>query len=277
MTALPRSKPVVRFVDIAAARAVRSAIEMSVSLGEPTAIVGPSGTGKSSALQHYAPIYRATYCECADFNKTTIGVFRMLIAAYRLPTDAKHAADMADILYNRLAPHESWYSRQYPVDPPQPLFIDEWQTLEPSAQRELLRLTETCRIPLVVSGNGQSLRTRKHMGALEQISTRLSSVFHTEQLTRDDAISICIDWNVEGAAERELVWRLAQAMPFRELNVRLVAARADRGDAGSIRLANLAAAIHAIDAPEKARLLLKGGAAEQIARIPASGRVLPPV
>lgn len=238
-----------RFVDIATARTVRDAIEMAFSLQQPMSVVGPSGTGKTAALLHFSGIYGATYCECTDFNKSTIGVARLLIEAYGFRTDAKHSADLWSVLYSRLHPDFG------------PLFVDEWQTLEPAAQREVLRLTEKRGVPLIVSGNGESLRNRRNRGALEQISTRLSTVFQTHPLTRDDTISICLDWNVEGAAERELVWCMAQAMPFRELNVRLVAARADRGEAGSIRLANLAAAINAIDAPTRARLLLKGKAA----------------
>lgn len=244
---LPESESVARFVDIATARTVKRAIDLAVSLGQPVSIVGPSGTGKTTALKHFSNLYGAIYCRVRDFNKNTIGAARTLIAAYGIRTDAKQSAEMWEVLYSRVGPS--------------PLFVDEWQNFEPVAQREVLELAEQCRAPLVVSGNGEALRTRTNRGALEQINTRISTVFQTQRLTRDDAISICLDWNVEGAAERELVWCMAQAMTFRELNLRLVAARGDRGDAGSIRLANLATAINAIDEPTKARLLLKGKAA----------------
>ncbi len=259
MTALPMSQPVQRFVDIATSRKAKAAIELAMALVAPVAINGPSGTGKSSALIHFAPAYRATYCECSDFNKTPIGAFRMLMAAYGFRSDAKQYAEMAAILYERL----NWRSFDHQGQPnpkaPEPLFVDEWQTLEPAAQREILRLAETCRLPLVLSGNGESLRSRRNRVALEQISTRITAVFETERLSHEDSVSICIDWNVEGAPERKLVWRLAQAMPFRELNRILVAARAHRGAAGSIVLANLSAAVTAFaKSPAEAQKLLRG-------------------
>lgn len=251
MTASPRSRPVERFVEIASALTVHRAISTAVRLVAPVRIVGIPGTGKTAALEHYAPEFGATYCQCAGFAKDIRGLFRLLVAAMGIYTDARHTGELADVLFERLSNRSSSHA---------PLLVDEWQTLEPPAQRELMRLAETCRIPLVLCGNAERLFTsRTHKAALAQIESRIAAEFKTTGLSDADCDSIAIEHNVEGKDARDLLRRLGAALQFRGLNDVLVEARSATGGRGSIQLRHLELALASLN--YWARFTMKEGKA----------------
>lgn len=203
-------------------------------LSAPVRIIGKPGTGKTAALLHYRKQYNAVYVECTHFSKNVGGLFRSLIAAYGFYSDSKFERDLTDVLYSRLTERSGGYNKR-------PLFVDEWQTLEATAQRELVRISENCGIPLVLSGNEERLTTSKvDHTAMAQVESRIAAVFHTLPLTEADCDTICIDFNVEGKDAFELVRRIGAGLEFRRLANVLEEARGLRdGDAGSIRVTHL--------------------------------------
>jgi DNA transposition AAA+ family ATPase len=233
MTAIAHPRPVDRFVETTAAKVVLAAITMAQRLVAPVRITGMPGTGKSAALVNYAPRFEAVYCECTGFYKNIPGLLRMLVAAYGIQTDAHHARDLADILFARLYRAEG-------ARPNVPLLVDEWQNLEPPSQRELLRIAESCAVPLILCGNAERLFSgRMHKAALLQIDSRIGAKFETHGLTAEDCDSISIDFNVEGKEARELVKRFGMAVEFRRLADLLREATRATGGRGSIQLRHL--------------------------------------
>lgn len=232
MTAVSQSRPVDRFIPVDSARVVRHAITMAVRLVAPVRVTGKPGTGKSVALLHYREEFRATYCECTGFAKDTKGLFQLIVAALELYTSARHTAELADVLYSQLSYR------------PRPLLVDEWQTLEPPAQRELLRLAETCRMPLVLCGNAERLFTsRTHKAALAQIESRIAAEFETSGLSEADCRSIAVEFNVEGKDAHALLTRIGRSFEFRRLMDVLSEAGTATGGAGSIQLRHLEMAL----------------------------------
>lgn len=243
MIAVPKTPH--RFVETSSSRMVGKAIKTAVRLRAPVRIIGKPGTGKTAALLHYRQQYDAVYVECTHFSKNVGGLFRSLIAAYGFHSDSKFERDLTDVLYSRLT-GSAWDGKRLRD---KPLFVDEWQTLEATAQRELVRISENCGIPLVLSGNEERLTTSKiDHTAMAQVESRIAAVFHTLPLTEADCDTICIDFNVEGKDAFERVRRIGTGLEFRRLANVLEEAKLFReGGAGSIRAFHLDEAIESLN------------------------------
>jgi DNA transposition AAA+ family ATPase len=248
MTAVAVARPIDRFVEVSSAKIVKRAIASAVRLVGPVRIVGRPGVGKSAALLHYRETFGASYCECTGFAKDIRGLFQTLVAALEISTDARTSRELADIVYAVCSPRRNLDG----VEILRPLLVDEWQTLEPPAQRELLRLAETCRIPLVLCGNAERLfTTRTHRAAIAQIESRIAAQYEVPGLSPEDCDSISIDFNVEGKEAWALVRRLGAALEFRGLTNVLREAAAVTGGRGSIQLRHLELAMHSLNAWSK--------------------------
>lgn len=180
------------FVEINAVRVIRAAMDRALKWPYPARVISNPGMGKTTALLHFAQELEAVYCMVQARHKDTAGMYLMLMAAYELKPDKENARDHARQLYAEL-PERVEY------DYPCPLVVDEYQTLEATALRELLNIVAECRIPLVLVGNGERLaKERKdERPALEQIWNRIRPTYRIDPPDFEDCCAFAIEFDVE--------------------------------------------------------------------------------
>jgi DNA transposition AAA+ family ATPase len=224
-----------RFVEINAARQVRSVMEEALADQYPTLVTGEPGTGKTTALLRYVAEMRGFYCQVGHPNRTVRGLYLMLMDTFGFWHHSKFTADIAVALYSRLTPE--W------GEPRRLLVVDEVQALDLVALRELLNLQETCNLALVLSGNDKRLAaTQSHDSALEQIKSRIGARVRLGKPFAEDCRDIAIDFNVEGRDAHAAVASFGIRTSIRDL-VRLLQAAGRVATAGTIQLRHVEQAI----------------------------------
>jgi DNA transposition AAA+ family ATPase len=179
------------FVEINAVRVIRAAMDRALKWPYPARVISKPGMGKTTALLHFAQEFEAVYCTVQARYKDTAGVYLMLMAAYELVPDKESARDHARQLYSELP--------QLDYACCCPLVVDEYQTLEATALRELLNIVAECKIPLVLVGNGERLaKERKdERPALEQIWNRVRPTYRIDPPDFEDCRAFAIEFDVE--------------------------------------------------------------------------------
>lgn len=241
-----------RHVTITATRLVRSAIEAALELDYPSVVVGAAGSGKTTAVRDYIKRDGGVYCQAGLANKSVRGMFQMLVEAHDIYSNARHTAELAQVVYSRLQPPTG---RRGGL-----LIIDEFQTLEDSALREVLNIQETCKIPLVLCGNDKRLaRTKSHNTALDQINSRLGIRVELGKPPAEDCRAIAVEFNVEGADAYRALETFGSATSLRDLTrVLEIAEMINPG--GGIALAQIeTAVIKQYGNPDALKLLTEGG------------------
>ncbi len=240
-----------RFVDIAASREVRKAMEIASDIPlYPVLISSKPGMGKTTALQHYSMENGRFYCEVGQASKNTKGMLKMLIDAMGYSTGYQYIKDLTETAVERLSVKNFGHKM---------IIVDEVQTLELSAFRELLRLQEICGFSLVLSGNDKRLaRTRIHDSALDQIVSRLGLRVELGPPTEEDCRNIGIDFNVEGKDTYEALRKFGRQTSVRDLVRLLTFAEQLRGASGSIQMHHLKTAFLTIYGNKKDLKLLAG-------------------
>ncbi|MGG7517671.1 AAA family ATPase [Allorhizobium undicola] len=161
-------------------------------------LIGRAGTGKSTALWHVARELGGSYCEVSQATKSTKGLFELLLDSIGRRTGKKYLSDIADEVYYYFQPRET-VSEEGWTYTPRLLVVDEVQTLEASAFRELLRVQEKCEVALVLAGNAERLAGRaKDANTWEQIESRISIQRPLPGPSRRDCDLIGSAYNVEG-------------------------------------------------------------------------------
>lgn len=172
-------------------------------------LIGRSGTGKSTALWHVARQMGGSYCEVSQASKNTKGMFELVL----------------DSIGWR---HQQWL-----------LVVDEVQTLEATAFRELLRLQEKCELALVLAGNAERIAGRaKDANTWEQIESRISIQRLIPGPSRRDCDLIGSAFNVEGTDTYEALAAFGMRTNLRDLTQLLELAGGMTGGTG-IRLQHL--------------------------------------
>ncbi|WP_417689464.1 AAA family ATPase [Roseibium sp.] len=244
-------KPKHRFVDIEASREIRKAMEIAKDIPQyPVLISSKPGMGKTTALKHHAEDKGTFYCEAGQASKSTKGMLKMLIDATGYSSGYQYIKDLSETAIERLS--VEYFG-------PMMIIVDEVQTLELSAFRELLRLQEMCGFSLVLSGNDRRLaRTRIQDSALDQIVSRLGLRVELGAPTEEDCRNIGIDFDVEGKDAYDALRNFGHQTSVRDLVRLLTFAEQLRGASGSIQMHHLKTAFLTIYGSKKDLKLLAG-------------------
>lgn len=178
------------FVETNAVRVIRTAMDRARKWPYPSRVISRPGMGKTTALKHFASDLEAVYCSVQARYKKTEGMYLMLMAAYGPEPDKEVARDNARQLYSELP------QLDYACIP---LVVDEYQTLEATALRELLNIVAECKIPLVLVGNGERLakEPKDDRPALEQIWNRVRPTYVIDPPDLEDCRAFAIEFDVE--------------------------------------------------------------------------------
>ncbi|MFB2553223.1 hypothetical protein [Ensifer soli] len=123
--------------------------------------------------------------------------------------------------------------------------MDEAQTLEATALRELLNIQETCEFALIISGNGERIaKTKFDKGAWEQIDTRVGMDITLPGLNREDCQMIGATYGVEGMDAYNTISNFGTRTSVRLLARLLDNARSLTAKGGAIRLKHIETVIN---------------------------------
>lgn len=205
-------------------------------------LIGRAGTGKSSALWHVAQEMGGSYCEVSQASKSTKGLFELVLDSVGHRSGKKYMKDIAEDAYFYLEPSKVLKDGTF-VYEHQFLVVDEVQTLEAPAFRELLRLQEKCQIALILAGNAERLSGKaKDATTWEQIETRISIQQFLAGPSRRDCELMGSAFNVEGADAYEALAAFGMRSNLRDLTKLLEFAAALTGGTG-IRLHHIEQAL----------------------------------
>lgn len=248
-----------------AVRIVREMADMSILHRKPVRIVGRPGTGKSTALWHVAEAMGGRYCEIAQASKAPKGMFETLIkTAGQWGAHSQRTAIglLSDEVYSYYEPRHTFAAGSW-VSLPQLLVVDEVQTLEATAFRELLRVQEKCEMGLVVAGNEERLAgtRQKDAATWEQVESRILITRHLPGPSKEDCESIGSAHNVEGSDGYAVLVRYGMSTNFRALTHLLEVAASLTGGNVGIRRAHLEAALALVSPKTNLQKLLSSEAA----------------
>lgn len=171
------------FAQIKAVSRVRQAVEFAMLMPYPSRIVGAPGLGKSTALRHLVKEFDGAYLEVGATDKDIVGMYRAImgvIGGHHYGTSAR------EILYSI----EEQFKRRARFSPTGKdlLIVDEFQALEDTAKRELLRIHEASGFALVLSGNPERLESvrRRPSGAIQQVEDRIGLTVELPGLDDED-------------------------------------------------------------------------------------------
>lgn len=250
MTTLIAPRSTTRFVHTTASRQIKDAIAAAIDLGYPTLITGEPGTGKTTALLYHTAQFTGVYCQVGYASRTVKGMYQMLLDAHGIAVDRAFLKELSELVYWQLKP-------AFEAERGRLLIVDEVQTLDLSALRELLNIQETCRIPLVLSGNIERLaRTKSHDSALEQINSRIGMRVRLGKPFPEDCRDLAIEFNVEGKDAYAAVEAYGARTSIRDLVKLLEVAERITGGVGSIKLGTLEHALLTLNGDQDALSLI---------------------
>jgi DNA transposition AAA+ family ATPase len=236
----------------------REAATLALALRFPVHIVGRPGTGKSSALWHVAREMGGSYCEVSAPSKGTKAMFELLLDSIGERTGKKYVSEIADEVYYRFQPHHAPSSDGEWHQFPRLLVVDEVQTLEPTAFRELLRVQEKCGVGLVLAGNAERLAgQKKDADTWAQIESRIAVRRTLPGPNKRDCELIGSTYNVEGKDAYEALSAFGTRTNFRDLTQLLEIAKSLAGNAIGIRKSHLETALRLANPKTEALKLLR--------------------
>jgi DNA transposition AAA+ family ATPase len=222
------------FAEIGSVQRIRAGIDYARTFGWPTRIVSKAGYGKTTALYYLAQELGGSYCQAGYAHKTVPDMYRMLLAALGMRSSKSYTRDLFDELIWQLRRSSSYEG------PRELIIVDEAQTLEATAQRELLNIQETCDLALVISGNGERIAgTRIDRAAWEQIDSRIGMNIALPGLTREDCQLIGSAYGVEGMDAYEAIANFGTQTTVRILGQLLDNAKRLTRTGGAIQLQHI--------------------------------------
>lgn len=252
MTRLIRPYVPETYVEIGAVAIARQAIEYALRRPYPANLVGKPGYGKTTALWHLSMEYGGTYCPVSQTSKSAVGMYRLILDALGIYHSLRLAGDLLEKII------ESFDRRHYGRSPKPVLIVDEVQTLEATALRELLNIQETCGLALVMAGNGERLAARQvDHAAWEQIERRIGMTFRLLPLTKPDCDALALEFNVEGADAFAALTNFGTQTHASHLVRLLEQATILTGGTTGVRLEHIRSAANAMFGASKAAKLLK--------------------
>lgn len=253
-------------VNTEAVRIVREMADTSLLHRKPVRIVGRPGTGKSTSLWHVAHAMGGWYCEIAQGSKAPKSMFEQLVkTAGRWGAHSQRTAIsiLSDEVYSYYEPRHAVSADGGWKYVPRLLVVDEVQTLDATAFRELLRVQEKCELGLVVAGNEERLAgTRKKDAATwEQVESRILLTRHLPGPSKEDCEGIGSAYNVEGSDGYAVLVCYGMSTNFRALTHLLEVAASLTGGSVGIRRAHLEAALTLVSPKTNLQKLLSSEAA----------------
>lgn len=182
------------FAEISAVRRIRDAIDDARASGDPSYIVSKPGYGKTAALWYLSQEMGAKYWHVVGAQKSLISMYRSILAAFGIRHDCTSLHQLATKVVDSLR-WNPWAPDHRPT-----LFVDEFQTLEAGAKRELMAIQEDCEMVLVLGGNAERLTgdSKNDTAALEQVQRRFGMTVILPNLNKQDCIDIANAYGVEG-------------------------------------------------------------------------------
>jgi DNA transposition AAA+ family ATPase len=247
-------------VETEAVRIMREAATFAISIRFPVHIVGRSGTGKSTSLWHIAHEMGGSYCEVSEPSKNTKGMYELILDSIGERSGRKYEREIAAEVYYRFLPQTN--SRTDWKPKPRFLVVDEVQTLEATAFRELLRVQEKCEVALILAGNAERLAgTKRDARTWEQIDSRIGIRRTLPGPNKTDCELIGSAYNVEGKDAYEALCAFGMRTNFRDLTQLLDIAKQLTGGTTGIRKGHLETALRVANPKPEAMRLLRPEAA----------------
>lgn len=242
------------YVEISSVKRIREGISYALTFGEPVRITSQAGYGKTTALYYLSEELKGGYCQIGQAHKTTADMYRALLSACEIYHDANYTRDLFSVLIRNLqrrAEHRDWDEKSRYL-----LIVDEIQTLEATALRELLNIQETCNIALVMSGNGERIaRTKIDQAAWKQIDSRIGMEINLPNLSAQDCELLGAAYGVEGMDAYEAICNFGTQTTARMLGRLLENAKRLTAGTGAIRLRHIEITIEGNPNLGDARLL----------------------
>ena len=192
VVALPRFTD--RYIETAASQSIDHAIGVARDTPTVISISGAPGTGKTTALLHQMEKFDAYYCTITNAHKSTRGLMILLLEVFHLYSVHRRSSinDIHNALYGQLQSYGSLCGSK-----PELLIIDECQSLDDLAMRELMALQEHSGISVVLSGNDHRLaQSKSHDSAIGQIARRIDWRIRLGKPSKEDCEAFCAEYNV---------------------------------------------------------------------------------
>lgn len=244
------------FAEIKAVSRARDAIRFAMLMPYPSRIISPPGRGKSTALRHLAKEFDGAYIEIGATDKDVMGMYLSLLNVlngfyFGNPNKKRDALQSLSIALGGVACNVS--------DNKKLVIVDEFQTLEDTAKRELIRVQEDLGIALVISCNPERLAggNEKPSRAIRQIEDRIGLNIELPALDDEDCDLIAQAYGVSGDDAVSAARALGAKTSARELCRTLQYARLTVPDGAAVRLTQIKNAVVALKGKTNALGLLK--------------------
>ena len=237
-------------VETEAVALVREEANTSLLTGYASRLIGRSGTGKTCAMWHVAHEMGGIYCEVTTASKNPKGMMEMLLRAAGYRSSCNSISGIIDDVVHEYSPQVvlrggKWIREQ------RLLFVDEIQTAEAPALRELLRVQEQCQFGLVLAGNEERLAGgNKDAATLKQIVSRIMPPCHLPGPSLRDCELIGASFGVEGIPAYKVIASFGTGTDFRELDKLLILAKSLTAGTTGIRLEHVEKALRFMNQKE---------------------------
>ncbi len=227
------------FVEIGSVARIREGINYTMAFGEPVRITSQAGFGKTTGLYYLAEDMGGYYCQIGQAHKSAPDMYRTLLAACEIYHDDKYTRELFNTLVDVLGRRNIW-RMEHSEKGRLLIIVDEVQTLEATALRELLSIQETCQFGLVISGNGERIaKTKMDRGAWEQIDSRIGMEIKLPGLSRTDCELMGAAYGVEGMDAYQALANFGTKTTPRMLGRLLENAKRLTAGTGSIQLRHI--------------------------------------
>lgn len=243
-----------RYIDTTASQDIDQAIGLARNTPMVISISGAPGTGKTTALLHQREELGAYYCTVTNAYKSVRGIMILLLETFGLYALHRRSSiyDIHNELYGKLPGFGAANGGN-----PQLLIIDECQSLDNAAMREVLTLQEHSGISVVFSGNDQRLaQTKSHDSAIGQISRRIDWRIRLGKPSKEDCEAFCAEYNVAFDQVSTII-KIGQNTSIDTIVKIITRARVFSGAVGPVKREHLQPAISSIYVPKEACKLLQ--------------------